>query len=156
MSIKFLMNTNLHLVKSNVSIKEAVKKMNELNIGVILVGTEKKLEGIFSERDLNTKIIAKSLNIEKTKLKDVMTKDLITVKEDCDTEYAMSLMAKRNIRHLPVLSEDGKCVGMLSSRDLIRDMIDILENENNNLLEYILAVEKIKDIILKHKKKMAI
>ncbi len=55
-----------------------------------------------------------------------------------------------------VYTIDGKCVGMLSSRDLIRDMIDILENENNNLLEYILAVEKIKDIILKHKKKMAI
>lgn len=151
MTIKYVMNTNIHMISPDISSRDAAMIMSEKNIGVALVGTPDQIEGIFSERDLMSKVISKSIIPSDIKVRDVMTTNVITISENEDTEYALTLMVKKGIRHLPVVNSKNICIGMLSSRDLLKDMTEILENENNSLLEYLLAVEKVKGIIHKHR-----
>lgn len=151
MSIKYIMNKNVHMISSDISSRDAARIMSEKNIGVILVGNPEHIEGIFSERDLMSKVISKSIIPSDIRVKDVMTTNVSTISENEDSEYALALMVKRGIRHLPVVNDKNICIGMLSSRDLMKEMVEILENENNSLLEYLMAVEKVKDIIYKHK-----
>ena len=90
------------------SVFDALKLMNEKNIGAVLVQIEGYLVGILSERDYMRKVILDIHSSQKTKVSEVMTRDALT--------------KKHHVRHLPVV-ENGKTVGMISLRDLFLDVI---------------------------------
>ena len=81
--------------------------------------------GIFTERDLLVKVVAKSLDPAVTLVSDVMTQNPMTVPPDMSVSDAVLLMKERRFRHLPIVSPSGKVVGMFSFRDAsLREMIE--------------------------------
>ncbi len=100
------------------TVREAAKVMANKGIGFLVVvdsSDPRKVVGVLSERDI---IRALASNKEDAKVEELMTKDVVTVK-DTDTLYkAAKLMREHGIRHLVVVNEDGIPVGVLSIRDL--------------------------------------
>ncbi|MEB3851837.1 MAG: CBS domain-containing protein [Desulfurococcales archaeon] len=94
--------------------------MAENNIGSVLVVEGGRLVGIITERDVIRLLAAGRPLTEK--LGDVMTRDPVTVKPDTPLIVALARMVEYNIRHLPVVDEKGRPVGVLSVRDVIRNL----------------------------------
>ena len=108
----------LTVLDSDDNVREAARRMTERNIGAAAVVDGGKLSGIFSERDLMSRVVAQGLNPDSTTVGDVMTREIVVIDPDSDIDTALETMHSINSRHLPVV-EDGKLVGMLSIRDLL-------------------------------------
>ncbi|MBV8547132.1 MAG: CBS domain-containing protein [Acidobacteria bacterium] len=106
-------------VPSTSTVRDAARAMSERNIGAIAVLDSGKLVGIFSERDVLTRIVAEGRNAEETRVGSVMTKDIIVAAPADDINDALQKMHECNCRHLPVV-QGGNLVGMISIRDLLR------------------------------------
>lgn len=105
------------------SVYDALKLMNEKNVGAVCVQIEDYLVGILSERDYMRKVILNTHSSKKTKVSEVMTTEVITVAPDDTVRHCIALTKKHHIRHLPVVKE-GKAIGMISLRDLFLDAIE--------------------------------
>jgi CBS domain-containing protein len=123
MSLRDLMTTELHFVNEKTSILEAAKLMSRLKTGSLIVGSDEKISGIFSEKDILEKVVCLNLPVETTPVKDIMTHNVVTVDENKSDHYAIALMIARDIRHLPLIDEDGICVGIVSLRDLVKPIV---------------------------------
>ena len=111
----------MHFVKSGMKIIDVAKFMGLHNIGAVpVLGQSEKLKliGIFSERDLLRKCIAKEINLFETPVDDVMTKKVIVIDSHDTPEYCMQIMKQENIRHMPVI-EGQDLKGIISIRDLM-------------------------------------
>jgi CBS domain-containing protein len=98
------------------TIAEACDKMRHAQTSSILIMDGERLVGIFTERDV-VKLVARDLDPKETRLKDVMTTDIITIGPFTTLKEAANIMATKWIRHLPIV-EGSKVVGMISQRDL--------------------------------------
>jgi len=104
---------------STASVRDVARTMSERNIGAIAVLDSGKLVGIFSERDVLTRIVAEGRNPDDTRVESVMTKDIIVAAPADDINEALQKMHECNCRHLPVV-QGGNLVGMISIRDLLK------------------------------------
>ncbi|UKV15066.1 CBS domain-containing protein [Thalassospiraceae bacterium SW-3-3] len=111
------------------SVMDAVNTMTERKIGaVIIVDNSARLAGIFTERDLVNRVVAKGLDAASTPLEQVMTANPDTLGPDDTAMNALELMSARRYRHLPVV--DGETVvGMVSIRDLFNVVKAQLEED---------------------------
>lgn len=114
----------------------AVRAMSERQVGAVLVVDAGRLIGIFSERDLLRRVVARLLPLEKTPLRTVMTPDPVTATPDDDRHSAIVKMEAVGCRHLPVLA-GGQVVDMISIRDLLFAELAEREGENEELRRYI-------------------
>ncbi|MEJ5262747.1 MAG: CBS domain-containing protein [Ignavibacterium sp.] len=105
-------------VESGTSVKAAVNYMAEKGVGLVPVMKEGKLVGVFSERDLVNRVIAKDKDLNSTLVDDVMSTNLVIAKIDETTEQAMAKMKEAKTRHILIIDND-KLVGVLSVRDLL-------------------------------------
>jgi CBS domain-containing protein len=101
--------------------------MAEHRIGALLVVRDGRLEGIFSERDLLQRVVAAGRDPAATTLGEVCTTDLATVCETDDAATCARLIRDRGFRHLPVVDDEGRPVGVLSARDFLQHVADELE-----------------------------
>jgi CBS domain-containing protein len=118
------------------SIFEALELMAKHNIGALLVVSEDRMVGIVSERDCIRKVELQGRNVNATPVSEIMTRDVITVECSQPLEECMSLMIDRNIRHLPVY-DGGELVGLLSVRDVLREVIEVQQEMLSQLERYI-------------------
>ena len=123
-------------VTENITVYDALKIMNEKNIGALLVMDDERLEGIISERDYARKIVLKGKSSQETTVKEIMTKEVITVLPEDDIEKCMGLMSGRHIRHLPVMKDD-KVLGVISITDVVTAIIELQKNTISHLQNYI-------------------
>ena len=115
---------------------EAIKVLAEKGVGALIVMEKGKLVGILSERDYTRKIALEGKNSKETKVRDIMTSNVLTVSPRTRTHECMAIMSEKNFRHLPVVDGDV-VVGMLSIRDLMNDIIAEHENTISQLENYI-------------------
>ncbi|MCP8311576.1 MAG: CBS domain-containing protein [Candidatus Methylarchaceae archaeon HK02M1] len=108
-------------IDSEESVAEACKIMGDKRIGSLIVTIQDKPLGIFTERDLLSKIISKGLKLEEIKIRDYMSTPLTVINPDFDLKEAARIMEQLKIRRLPVI-EDEKLVGILTSADITRAM----------------------------------
>jgi CBS domain-containing protein len=128
MSIRDLIsNRSVFTVDRNVSVQAAVEYMAQKNIGAVSVMDGDRLVGIFSERDVINRVVAKSLNPVTTTVTSVMTSNLVVASTDETYESCLRKMKQANCRHLPVVEGD-KLVGFISLRDLLQ--VDISEKDD--------------------------
>ncbi len=114
---------NVYSIRPDASVYEALEVMAEKGVGAVLVVDESgKLVGIFSERDYARKLELRGKNAHSTKVREVMTSEMLGVEPTTTVRECMSLMTARRIRHLPVL-EKGKLVGMISIGDVVKAII---------------------------------
>jgi CBS domain-containing protein len=96
-------------------VAEAARRMRDGKVGAILVVESDRLVGIFTERDALFRVVAEGRDPATVALRDVMTRDPVTVTPDETFGYALLLMYERGFRHVPVL-EGGWPIGVLSAR----------------------------------------
>ena len=113
---------DLAILSPSSSVRDAVELMSKMNVGSILVVDEEgKPRGIFTKRDL-VHHLAKGGSLE-AKLGDVMTRRVVTIREDETVWKAITLMVEHGIRHLPVVDEEGNVRGVISARDALRILV---------------------------------
>jgi CBS domain-containing protein len=119
---------SLYVVEKDATVQSAAEYMARSNIGAVPVMEGTRLVGVFSERDIINRVVAKNLSPTLTKVADVMTTNLIVAEIDETHDDCLRKMKQANCRHLPVV--DGQTlVGMISVRDLLD--VDILEKDES-------------------------
>jgi len=108
----------LTIIDPSFTVRNAAQTMTEKNIGAVAVVQAGKLAGVFSERDIMARVVAKGLNPDDTLVDHVMSKELVVAKPSDDLYEAIQKMHSIHARHLPVIDK-GKLVGMVSIRDLL-------------------------------------
>jgi CBS domain-containing protein len=109
----------LYHAESSESVREVVKQMADLNIGAIAILEKGALAGVFSERDLMTRVVVPGLDPNSTPIAEVMTRNLLVAEPLDDIPAALQKMYSLGCRHLPVVDR-GTLVGMISLRDLLQ------------------------------------
>lgn len=118
------------------SVIDAVKIMVGHDVGALPVLDGTRLVGVFSERDLMKRVIVQGLDPRTTKISEVMTREIWAADVKDDHTVAMKIMSEQRIRHLPIL-DNGRLVGFLSLRDLLRLELDHKDHEIKSLTDYI-------------------
>jgi len=128
--------STVYWVNEDSSVDAAVAEMNRHRIGAVLVKRGGKVVGIFTERDVLTRIIASGRDPKATIIREVMTTDYKWITKETSVEDAMQLMTGKRVRHLPVL-ENHEAVGMISIGDITRWLLKVNEMEAENLRRYV-------------------
>lgn len=100
-------------------VSDVARRMREKNVGAVAVLDGGKLVGIFSERDVVTRVVAENRDAAETPIGVVMTKELIVADPGDDIADAVQKMLTGNCRHLPIV-KGGNLLGMISIRDLLQ------------------------------------
>ena len=114
----------------------AIEQMAERGVGALLVMDGPKLVGIVSERDYARRVILKGRNSRETRVREIMTSEVLCIAPDRNVEECMALMTERRVRHLPVV-EDGTLIGVISIGDVVRAAIDDRDFHIRQLESYI-------------------
>jgi CBS domain-containing protein len=134
---EFLADKRLLYVRSGMNVFDVTKFMDLHNIGAVpILDNTLGLLGLFSERDLLRRCIVKNLDLNKTIIDDVMTKDVIIVEASDTPEYCLHIMKQQKIRHMPVV-EDNKLMGLVSMRDLMLHDVKLKDEKIDLLNTYI-------------------
>jgi CBS domain-containing protein len=104
-------------IGASASVVEAARLMREQHIGSLPVTEDERLVGMITDRDITTRVVAESAVPENTSVGDVYSRDLISVEPNSDLEEALRLMARHQVRRLPVV-ENGRLVGMVAQADV--------------------------------------
>ena len=123
-------------VEPGQSVFEALEVMAANDIGAVLVCTGGEIEGILSERDYARQVILKGKASRDTRVREIMSTDLVTVDPDRGIEECMALMTGRRIRHLPVVDRD-ELVGLISIGDVVKALLLEREHRIEQLETYI-------------------
>jgi len=127
----------LNVVHPFETVYEGIKKLSDLDVGALVVMSDGKLYGIFSERDYTRKIILKGRTSVDTFIHEVMQTDIYFIQPDQAMEECLSVMAKLKIRHIPVIDEKNKVLAFLNIKEVAEAVIDEKENSISHLTKYI-------------------
>ena len=126
----------VHGVSPATSMYEALGVMAEKNVGALLVLDDGAIVGIVTERDYARRIVLKGRSSRDTPVRDVMTSPVLYVTPEQSGAECMALMTEKRLRHLPVL-DGGRLVGLVSSGDLVKDIISQQNFIIEQLVHYI-------------------
>jgi CBS domain-containing protein len=110
-------------ISPDATVYEAIKLMDSKKAGALAVVMDDNLVGIVSERDYARNVVLKDRTSRETKVKEIMTSQVVFTCPEQSASEGMALMNSRHIRHLPVL-KDRKLVGMISINDVVKEIID--------------------------------
>jgi CBS domain-containing protein len=127
---------DVYSIDPDATVLDALKRLEEKNVGALLVMKGERLVGIFSERDYARRMILHGRSSKETAVREVMTSQVFTISPDANAGECMVHMTDRHVRHLPVL-ESGRVVGVISIGDVVRVVIDDLRFTIRQLEGYI-------------------
>jgi len=120
------------------TVYEAIKKMSDLKVGALVVtNNEDKPIGMISERDYMTKIALKGLSSKHAPVQDIMTVKVQTTSPKTGASECMKLMTNGRFRHIPVVDDKGKMIGIISIGDLVKYVMDQQKETIHYLKQYI-------------------
>jgi CBS domain-containing protein len=126
-------------LRPEATVRDAARLMTERRIGAIVVVEGGILRGIFTERDLTSRVIAAGKDPATTHLSEAMSRDPTTLPPTASAFEALQLMQSKRFRHLPVVAEDGAVVSMVSIRDLYDVVKDHLEKRLEETEAYVFS-----------------
>lgn len=109
---------DVQTIDKDASVLDAARRMNDKRIGALIVVGADKVLGIFTERDLLMRVVAKQLDPAQTPVHQVMTTPMACCTRQTKLTECKAVMTEKKIRHLPVV-EGGKLFGMVSSGDVL-------------------------------------
>jgi CBS domain-containing protein len=122
----------------NATVIDAIRLMDEKNVGALPVVDNGKLVGIVSERDYTRKVILKGRSSKETPVSEIMTRELLIVGPGDGVTECMRMITEKHVRHLPVL-DGANLVGILSIGDLLNWLVSAQKATIDNLERYTLA-----------------
>jgi len=125
-------------VEPNSSVLDAVQVMAEEGVGAVAVVENGAVKGIFTERDVMLRVVLRDRDTHSTKMSEVMTSPVETATEETSADEALKHMVERHLRHLPIVSQGGQLLGMLSIRNLLEHMVEGLTREVESLDQFLL------------------
>ena len=131
-------SSSIFCITGEVTVAKAVAEMNRQHIGSIIVKEHDAVCGIFTERDVLTRVVSAGRDPEVTLVREVMTANYQFICSETSVEDAMQMMTDKRVRHLPVL-DDGHLVGMISIGDVTRWLLKVNEMEAENLRRYVFS-----------------
>jgi len=134
-NVRDAMTENPHSIGHSASVVEAARLMRAQDIGSLPITDEEKLVGMITDRDITTRVVAEAADAAKTSVEDVYSRDLISVEPDKGLEEALQLMARHQVRRLPVV-ENGRLVGIVAQADIA---LNENERKTGELVEAISA-----------------
>jgi len=128
---------SLHSIDSQASVLDATRRMNQHKVGALVVMEGGRVAGIFTERDVLTRVIAEELPPASVPISTVMTRDVICCSPDDDLDEVSAIMKTRRIRHVPVCDFDGAVSGIISIGDVNAQYASNAEQHIHFLNDYI-------------------
>ena len=129
-------STSVYCIAPDSTVDAAVSEMNRQRIGSIIVKDADEVVGIFTERDVLTRVVAAGRDPKASTVREVMTADFLSITKETSVEDAMQMMTEKRVRHLPVF--DGQqLLGMISIGDVTRWLLKVNEMEAENLRSYV-------------------
>jgi CBS domain-containing protein len=129
-------NREIFYVRADDTVREVAAYMSERRVGAVPVLEGTRLSGILSERDIMSRVVAKGLDAQKIKAREIMTKELLVGSPDESYEDALRKMRQAGCRHLPIVEGDH-LVGTISQRDLMQVDLSAKDEEIRWLNAYI-------------------
>jgi len=120
-------------VSPDTSVRDAIKEMTTQRVGCLLVIEDEQLTGVFSERDVLTRVAASGMDIDATQVSEVMTQRPETLAAGSELVYALHKMAIGGYRHVPLLNDGGFPVAVVSMRDIVGYIVSLYQKEVLNL-----------------------
>ena len=127
----------LAVLSERSTVREAAALMSERHIGAVLIVERSRLSGIFTERDLTSRVVAPGLDPYITTMAKVMTRNPETIGPADTVRSALTRMHEHGYRHLPVV-EGTKVIGIVSIRDLQRTVMDQIEADILTMAEHLI------------------
>jgi CBS domain-containing protein len=118
--IRELMTVRPRTVKTGDPIVEAAKLMKGEDSGIAPIVDGDRLVGVVTDRDIAIRVVAEGRDPRETKVEEIASQNLVTIDPQQGLDEALRLMAKHQVRRLPVVEEDGKLVGLVSQADVAR------------------------------------
>ena len=110
--------SDIHSIDPNSTVLEATHKMNQHKLGALIVMSQGRVAGMFTERDVLRRVVGELRNPAETKVGEVMTTEVICCPPQTDLDEVGAIMQQRRIRHIPVCDQDGTLHGMVSMGDV--------------------------------------
>ena len=120
-SIKDVMTSNPCSIDADKSVAYAAKMMRDEDVGLAPIVEDDKLIGILTDRDIAIRVVAEGRDPGQVKVRDVASKQVVTIDPQQDLDEALRIMAKHQVRRLPVVEEDGRLVGVVAQADVARE-----------------------------------
>lgn len=120
-------------VTSTDSVRAAIDQMNRGRVGCVLVTNDSRLVGIFTERDVLTRVIVNGVDVERTPVAEVMTRDPECLGLDDGVPFALNKMSLGGFRHIPLVDEQGRPTGVVTMRNIVDYIVDLFPREVLNL-----------------------
>ncbi len=130
-------NRPLAVVTPGDSVFHALSLMAMHDVGALLVLDSEDLVGIFTERDYARKLILQGKSSKETLVSEIMSDKVAYVTLTATVDECMALMTEKHFRHLPVLSDDGEVIGIVSIGDLVKATISNQQFLISELARYI-------------------
>ncbi|HET8527709.1 MAG TPA: CBS domain-containing protein [Gaiellaceae bacterium] len=123
-SIRDLMTTSPRSVESGATAVEAARIMRDEDAGIVPVVEGDKLVGTVTDRDIAVRVVAEGKSPESVTVGEIASRELVTIDPQQALDEALRLMARHQVRRLPVVEEDGKLVGIVAQADIARNASD--------------------------------
>jgi CBS domain-containing protein len=134
--ISEVMTTRPRAVEPQTSVREAARLMESEDVGSLpVVQDGARLVGVVTDRDIAVRVVGRGLDAEGTTVADIASRDVVTLTPDDDLDDALALMARAQVRRLPVVVRDDELVGVVSQADVARG--DVKEKHVGEVVEAI-------------------
>jgi len=120
-TVREAMTSKLCSIDTDKTVAYAAKMMRDEDVGIAPIVEGDRLVGVLTDRDIAVRVVAEGGDSEQTKVTDVMSRDLVTLDPDQDLDEALRLMARHQVRRLPVVEEDGRLVGVVAQADVAKE-----------------------------------
>jgi CBS domain-containing protein len=138
MTILDICDQEVTAVPVEATVADAIEHMLANHVGAVaVVDSEHRVAGIFTERDVLQKLSLSGSDPHTAALREFMTTPVEMATLETGPGEALATMVERHYRHLPIVADDGKLLGMLSIRNLLQWRIDDLTQELDSLEHYV-------------------
>jgi CBS domain-containing protein len=122
--IRDFMTSNPRRLDSGSNASEAARLMRDEDVGLVPVVDGERLVGTVTDRDIALRVVAEGKAPESTTVGEIASREIVTIDPQQDLDEALRLMARHQVRRLPVVEEDGKLVGIVAQADIAQHASD--------------------------------
>jgi CBS domain-containing protein len=123
MKVSDIMTRTVEFIDPDATVKEAAELMGELDVGALPAGSEERIDGVLTDRDILYRVVARGLDPSRVRVRDVLSRPVVACGEDDTVTAAMDMMAANHLRRMPVNDAAGRVSGWITLGDLARKLL---------------------------------